>query len=158
MGFFSSRRSRHVVAVALLAGVLLVSAPATAHAARLRIPRIGLNVGTERYLNDGPRVYPGSAQPCEVGVSAIAGHHLTHTHPFLNLHKVRPGDSIFYGRCDYTVIGKRLVRPWNTGVLRWRGGTTLVLTSCWPDLHAKYRLVVFAEHFDPTLFRPPFLL
>jgi sortase A len=83
---------------------------------------------------------------------AIAGHRVTHTHPFLKLNLIRLGDVLVIqtarGRFRYRVNAKRVVLPSATWVLfRHRKLQRLVLTACHPPHSARYRYVVMATRF-----------
>jgi sortase (surface protein transpeptidase) len=131
--FFRSLRSTLVLLVVGLA----IASPATASAqTRLQIPRLELDAVLGRTLADGPKLYFRDRDTV-----AIAGHRTTHTRPFLNLPRLRRGDTIFLGARKYVVRSAAIVRPWQVWVLRYRG---LVLSACHPAGSSKYRYVVFA--------------
>jgi sortase (surface protein transpeptidase) len=87
-------------------------------------------------LDHGPAVYPRSPLPgpSRQHTVKIAGHHVTHSHPFLLLYKLRKGDVIviktkYGGEFHYRVLGK----PRSTGgpwVPRWNMPGGLLLSSC----------------------------
>jgi sortase A len=137
----------------------LHSAPAAKPAAGARlgtltIPRLHERVpfyeGTgQRVLAKGPGHYTGSSLPGEPGTVGIAGHRVTHTHPFLQLNRLRVGDVLTVqtsrGRFRYRVNAKRVVLPTATWVLfRRRPLQRLVLTACHPRGSSRYRYVVMA--------------
>lgn len=126
---------------------------------RIVIPRIGLN--TEFFNGQsaaataqGPAHYPWTGMPGHGRTVAIAGHRVTHTHPFLRLGELRPNDliRIRYGRAPrfgkvacYRLSRELVVRPTDIGVLRDLGVERLVLTTCTPPHSATYRLVAVAR-------------
>ena len=123
---------------AALSSSASVSSPAASSAwlPRLLIPRLGLDVQAGSSLDRGPWLYYRDADT--VG---IAGHRTTHTHPFLRLPELRPGDKIQLGTLRYVVKRHAIVRATEIWVLRYRG---LVLSACHPAGSSAYRYVVFA--------------
>jgi sortase A len=123
---------------------------------RISIPRIHLS--TDFYNGQraadtarGPSHYPWTAMPGHHRTVAIAGHRVTHTHPFRWLGELHRGNLIVlhYGRrfarkACYRVSRMLRVRPDNTAVTDDVGFERLVLTTCTPPHFATYRLVVFA--------------
>jgi sortase A len=102
----------------------------------------------------GPSHYPSTALPGHGRTVAIAGHRITHTHPFLRLGELRRGDliEIRFGRAPafrkeacYRVRETAVVRPSDVGVLRDLGYDRLVLTTCHPPGTSLYRLSVTAR-------------
>ena len=136
--FFRSLRKAGLL---LLAGLAFAgpasSAPAQAGAApRLQIPRLQLDLRLGSSLDLGPQLYYQDEDTV-----AIAGHRTTHTHPFLRLPSLKPGDEIRLGQSRYLVKRSRIVRPSELWVLRYKG---LVLSACHPAGSSKYRYIVFA--------------
>ena len=131
------------------------AAPATGAAlGRLAIPRLGLNVVFRQgikpgVLDRGPGHYPASALPGEPGTIGIAGHRVTHTHPFRELNTMRKNDRIvitWHGhRFVYAVYRMRIVPQRQTWPLRATRFQQLVLTACHPPRTDWFRLVVFAR-------------
>ncbi|MGH3050383.1 MAG: sortase, partial [Gaiellaceae bacterium] len=125
---------------------------------RIVIPRIHL--ATDFYngqsaldLADGPSHYPWTAMPGKGRTVAIAGHRVTHTHPFRALGELTRGDTIVvhYGRAPtfahaacYRVSRLLEVVPTDVAVTDDVGYERLVLTTCTPPHFATFRLVVFA--------------
>jgi len=138
---------------------LIQTAPAALPAAgavlgTIVIPRIGLSVvfrqGTgASVLAAGPGHYPATALPGSGGTIGIAGHRVTHSHPFLELNRLRKGDRIVIitggRRYLYRVFLMRIVPPRQIWPLHRRRTEQLVLTACHPPRTALRRLVVFAE-------------
>ena len=122
----------------------------------IQIPRIGLDMvvvqGTDyTSLKEGPGHYVDTADPWDAaGRVGIAGHRTTYLHPFFDLDRVQPGDTITlltgYGTYTYTVT-KNLVLPEATAgvVLKQTRDPTLVLTTCNPRYASSQRLIVEAD-------------
>jgi sortase A len=123
------------------------------------IPSIDLDMvvvqGTDyESLKEGPGHYVDTADPWDgTGRVGIAGHRTTYLHPFFNLDKVEPGDTIDlvtkYGRYRYRV-DKNFVLPEETAgkVLEQTTDPTLVLTTCNPKYASSQRLIVTANLVD----------
>ena len=126
--------AKTLVLTALLG--LALASPSAAFGARIIIPKLGLDVPLARSLEHGPTVYYRDGDTL-----AIAGHRTTYSHPFLELPRLRAGDTISVGRTRYVVRRKAIVRPWQTWVLDYRG---LVLSACHPAGSDRFRYVVFA--------------
>jgi sortase A len=151
--------SAYLLAVLTLA----LAAPAAAAAGppkplgRIVIPSIGVD---DVFFNgqaavdtaSGPSHYPWSGMPGEGRTIAIAGHRVTHTHPFYELGSLRKHALVmirfgrrFGERACYRVTGARVISPDDVGVTADVGFERLVLTTCTPPHFATYRLVVFAR-------------
>jgi sortase family protein len=124
------------VAVSVALGLALAGPGAAEQQTRIVIQRIGLNVPLSGYLDGGPTVYYRDADTV-----AIAGHRTTWSHPFGRLNQLHRGDLIRVGQATYRVKRFRIVRPWETWIVRYRG---LVLSTCHPAGSDAYRFVVFA--------------
>jgi sortase A len=156
-------RRRAALAAALLAAACTVGSGAAANVprplGRIEIPRIGLDVlfyNGQRAADtaNGPSHYPWTGMPGQARTVAIAGHRVTHTHPFRLLGDLRRGDLIeihwgappgFSRRACYRVSGERVVSPAAAWVTASVGVDRLVLTTCTPPGSSAYRLVVFAR-------------
>jgi sortase A len=108
---------------------------------------------SQRVLAKGPGHYIGTSLPGHAGTVAVAGHRVTHTHPFLKLNLIRLGDILLVqtplGRFRYRVNAKRVVLPSATWVLfRHRKLQRLVLTACHPPHSAQYRYIVMATRIN----------
>jgi sortase A len=67
----------------------------------ITIPRIGLDTHLQQgialaAIDLGPGHWPGTAMPGELGNVVVAGHRVTHTHPFRDLDQLRPGDPVVF--------------------------------------------------------------
>ena len=117
----------------------------------IEIPKIGLlhpvfEGITLTVIDHGPGHWPGSALPCQAGNSVFPGHRVTHSHPFLNLDLVAPGDQIVFripGRdCVYKVTGTQIVGPNDLFVTDPTPTPTVTLIACHPKHSAAQRIVV----------------
>jgi sortase A len=74
------------------------------------------------------------------------GHRVTHSHPFLNLDLLSPGDQIVFrmpGRdCVYAVTGTQIVGPKDMWVTDPTPQPTVTLIACHPKHSAAQRIVV----------------
>jgi len=97
-------------------------------------------------IDHGPGHWPGSAMPCQVGNTVFPGHRVTHTHPFLNLDQLSPGDQIIFlvngRRCVYSVTGTQIVTPKSLYVTDPTPTPTVTLIACHPKHSAAQRIVV----------------
>ncbi len=117
----------------------------------IEIPKIGLvhpvfEGITLTVIDHGPGHWPGSAMPCEAGNTVFPGHRITHTHPFLNLDLLSPGDQIVFHMphrdCVYAVSGTQIVYPTDTWVANPTPTPTVTLIACHPKHSAAQRIVV----------------
>ena len=97
-------------------------------------------------IDHGPGHWPGSALPCQAGNTVFPGHRVTHTHPFLDLDRVSPGDQIVFhmpGKdCVYEVTGTQIVQPSALYVTNPTPIPTVTLIACHPKHSAAQRIVV----------------
>ena len=145
--YFSGRaRVAAISAVALALGV------APAQAALINIPAIALRASVSGNLNSGPAWWPATGRPGSGDTIAIAGHRTTHTRPFHDLDRLRPGDRIylrFRGRPHaYVVTSRRVWSANNLHIADGLGYERLILTACarrdGTPTSADYRIVVYA--------------
>jgi sortase A len=117
----------------------------------IEIPKIGLvspvfegNTLTE--IDHGPSHWPGTAMPGQVGNAVFAGHRVTHTHPFLHIDLLVPGDQVVFViggvRSVYQVTGHEVVTPSEVRIIDQTPTPTATLFGCHPPHSAKYRYVV----------------
>jgi sortase A len=115
------------------------------------IPKIGLvhpvfEGITLTVIDHGPGHWPGSAVPCQVGNAVFPGHRVTHTHPFLDLDKLAPGDQIVFHMaardCIYKVTNTKIVLPSALYVTDPSPTPTVTLIACNPKHSAAQRIVV----------------
>jgi sortase A len=117
----------------------------------IEIPKIGLvhqvyEGITLTVIDHGPGHWPGSAMPCQRGNTVFPGHRVTHSHPFLNIDQLAPGDQIVFhmkGRdCVYAVTGTQIVLPSDIGVVDPTPEPTVTIIACHPKHSAAQRIVV----------------
>ena len=120
----------------------------------IEIPKIGLvhdmyHGITMRNINLGPSHWPGTAMPGEIGNTVIAGHRVTKTHPFRNIHLLQKGDQIIFTvqgvRSVYRVNGNRIVTPKQVEIVNPTPTATATLFACHPPGSARFRYVVTAD-------------
>jgi sortase A len=132
---------------------------------RLEIPAIGLEEvireGIDLSVIDrGVAHWAGTAAAGGFGNMVLAGHRTTKTAPFLDLDRLRPGDSItvtgFDGRvAEYIVIETVIVSPRDMWIVEQTEVPMLTLFACHPRRSAQQRIVVRAELVDvPVLHFP----
>ncbi|MGZ4105579.1 MAG: sortase [Actinomycetota bacterium] len=137
---------------------IVAHAPLGAPVARLRIPRIGLDVMVVEgvglpQLARGPGRYPASAPIGSTGVTAIAGHSSGWGAPFMRFGRLREGDVVFLEarghRYAYRITHRGVVHPRDVWVLNgdpWsRAPSKLVLTTCWPVFTSRDRLILWGD-------------
>jgi LPXTG-site transpeptidase (sortase) family protein len=100
-------------------------------------------------LTWGPAHYPETPFPWQSGVSMIAGHRVTHTHPFRSLNLLRKGNLIViktkkWGSFHYRLVAKPRPSsgPW---VPEWNTRWGLLLSACDPPGQAWRRIVAKAR-------------
>jgi sortase A len=117
----------------------------------IEIPKIGLIHAvfegiTLTVIDHGPGHWPGSAMPCQAGNTVFPGHRVTHSHPFLNLDLLSPGDQIVFHMpghdCVYKVTGTQIVPPTALYVTDPTPKPTVTLIACHPKHSAAQRIVV----------------
>lgn len=128
-----------------IVGALVFPVPSSSSSTNLRIviPHIGLNAPLSyTTLDYGPKIYYQ-----DFNTLMIAGHRVTHTHPFYYINDIRRGDSIFImynGHKNRYVVKKIAIYvPGQARHLSWYPG--LVLSACHPRHYDTYRYVVFAR-------------
>ncbi len=137
---------------ALVAFVALALAQSAGAASRpvLVIPKLGLRA-TISYtsLEHGPWLWHHGQ-----GNIAIAGHRVTHTHPFKNLDRLRRGDRIYLAGRTYVVRARRVLLP--SDVKAVAGYHGLVLSACalpdgryGPPAQETRRLAIYAQPLIP---------
>ena len=143
-----------------------IAPPADPHAAvpvvkigEIQIPRIGLvhpiyEGVTLTVIDKGPGHWPGSAVPGQLGNAVFAGHRVTHTHPFLRINELVPGDDIVFkmgnGTFTYKVTGHQIVTPKDVHIVDPTPDATLTLFACHPPHQAIQRYVVRASFVSST--------
>jgi sortase A len=115
------------------------------------IPKIGLH--TPYYegvwltvIDVGPGHWPGTASAGGYGNMVLAGHRVSHSHPFRNIDQLAPGDPIFVrdatGIYTYKVTSTEVVTPDSLWIVDQKPGHDITLFACHPPGSATYRFVV----------------
>jgi sortase A len=131
--------------------------------ARLRIPAIHLDVIVVegvgmKQLAEGPGHYPQSAPIGKPGVTAIAGHSSGWGAPFMKFDRLLEGMVVILDvkthEYRYVITKRGLVSAKDTWVLNgdpWSNARSkLVLTTCWPILTSKERLILWGDLVSST--------
>lgn len=117
----------------------------------IEIPKIGLvhrlyHGISLRNIDKGPSHWPGSAMPGEVGNTVIAGHRVTHTHPFRHIDRLVAGDEVVFtvngARTVYLVTESFVVTPKRIDIVNPTPTATGTLFACHPPGSARQRYVV----------------
>jgi sortase A len=141
-------RAEPVAAMRSAAPAKVRTSSRVAGPARIAIPRLHLKFEVGNSLEGGPAWWPVTGRPGGGDTVAIAGHRTTHTHPFLDLDRLEPGNAI-YLRWEgvtyrYSVSGRRILSNRQRHIGDARGREVLILTTCTPKGSARQRLVVYA--------------
>ena len=122
--------------------------------ATLEVPKIGLSTTmyegvTLSTLDRGPGHWPGSAMAGQTGNMVVAGHRMSHDHPFKDLDLLTPGDEMIVsdavGRHVYRVVGTDIVQPEAMWILDQTPASTATLFACHPKGSTRQRIVVHLE-------------
>jgi sortase A len=117
----------------------------------IAIPKLGLTHDlyqgvTLRNIDHGPAHWPGTAIPGQPGNAVVAGHRVTHDHPFLDIDKLKPGDLVLFdvagARSTYKVTSSEIVTPEAVWIANQTPDATATLYACHPKHSKKYRYVV----------------
>jgi sortase A len=117
----------------------------------ISIPKIGLN--TPYYegvwltvIDVGPGHWPGTAAAGGYGNLVLAGHRVSHSHPFRDIDQLQPGDPIFVsdstGIYTYKVTSSEVVSPQSLWIVDQKPGHDITLFACHPPGSATFRYVV----------------
>lgn len=126
----------------------------------IEIPKIGLNHRimhgiSMRNIDEGPSHWPGTAMPGELGNTVFAGHRVTHTHPFLHIDQLVPGDLVIFHiqgtKSTYSVTGSEIVYPDALSIVNQTSDATGTLFACHPPHSAKQRYVVHLALVDTVM-------
>lgn len=150
--------------------------PTTDVFAVMRIPRLGSDwqqpviEGVESGdLARGVGHYTMTSMPGVIGNFAVAGHRVTHGHPFYNLDRMQPGDLIGVQMRDvvyvYRALSLTVVKPDAVKVLAptpFKPNVAptkpmMIISTCNPRYSARQRLVLTAEMITsyPLALAPP---
>jgi LPXTG-site transpeptidase (sortase) family protein len=131
---------------------------------RIDIPKIGLSqpmfegVGLD-VLANGPGHWPGTAMPGDPSNAVVAGHRVTHTHPFLDIDQLQPGDQVIFttaaGRFVYAVSQTFIVTPDATWIANPTSDPTITLFACHPKHEKTHRIVVTGHLISAQRTAPP---
>jgi LPXTG-site transpeptidase (sortase) family protein len=131
---------------------------------RIEIPKIGLSqpmfegVGLD-VLANGPGHWPGTAMPGDAGNDVVAGHRVTHTHPFLDIDQLQPGDQVIFttaaGRFVYAVSKSFVVTPDAAWIANPTPDPTMTLFACHPKHQKTHRYVVVGTLVAAQRTAPP---
>jgi LPXTG-site transpeptidase (sortase) family protein len=131
---------------------------------RVEIPKIGVSqpmfegVGLD-VLANGPGHWPGTAMPGDNGNTVVAGHRVTHTHPFLDIDQLNPGDQVIFttpaGRFVYAVTQTFIVTPDATWIANPTPDPTITLFACHPKHEKTHRIVVTGTLISADRTAPP---
>ena len=134
------------------------AAPADAYAptpdmvhGTLALPSIGVEQSlhegvTLTAIDRGPSHWPGTAMPGEIGNVVVAGHRVTHSRPFHDLDRLRPGDPLVFtltdgSRWTYELTGTEIVAPDAMHIVDQTPDPTATLFACHPKGSAAQRIV-----------------
>lgn len=127
---------------------------------RIAIPKIGLD--TTMYegvwltvIDVGPGHWPGTPLPGGFGNVVVAGHRVTHTHPFRDLDLLVAGDEIVFtlpdgSKATYRVTEQFIVEPDALWITDQEPGSIVTLFACHPKGSARQRIVVRGELIPPA--------
>jgi sortase A len=122
---------------------------------RIEIPKLGVSEnmfeGIElSVLDKGPGHWPDTAMPGEVGNMVIAGHRVSHTHPFLRINDLEVGDEVFVStdgkKYRYEVTGNEIVDPSAVRIVEPTPTATATLFACHPPGSTAYRWVTYLKY------------
>jgi sortase A len=117
----------------------------------LALPSIGMEQSlhegvTLTAVDRGPSHWPGTAMPGQIGNVVVAGHRVTHSRPFHDLDRLRPGDPLVFtltdgSRWTYELTGTEIVAPDAMHIVEQTPEPTATLFACHPKGSAAQRIV-----------------
>jgi sortase A len=117
----------------------------------LALPTLGVEQSlhegvTLTAIDRGPSHWPGTAMPGEVGNVVVAGHRVTHSQPFPDLDRLRPGDPLVFtltdgSRWTYELTSTEIVAPDAMHIVEQTPEPTATLFACHPKGSAAQRIV-----------------
>jgi sortase A len=124
----------------------------------LALPSIGVEQSlhegvTLTAIDRGPSHWPGTAMPGEPGNVVVAGHRVTHTRPFHDLDRLRPGDPLVFTlnngtRWTYELTSIEIVAPDALHIVDQTAEPTATLFACHPKGSAAQRIVAHFRLVD----------
>jgi sortase A len=108
---------------------------------KIEIPKLGVTEymfeGIElSILDKGPGHWPDTAMPGQIGNMVIAGHRVSHTHPFLHINDLGVGDEVYFSadgkKYRYEVTGTEIVDPSAIRIVDPTPTATATLFACIP--------------------------
>jgi LPXTG-site transpeptidase (sortase) family protein len=97
--------------------------------------------------------------PGDAGNEVVAGHRVTHTHPFLDIDQLQPGDQVIFttpaGRFVYAVTQTFIVTPDATWIANPTSDPTMTLFACHPKHEKTHRIVVTGHLVSAQRTTPP---
>jgi sortase A len=122
---------------------------------KIEIPKLGVTEymfeGIElSVLDQGPGHWPDTAMPGQVGNMVIAGHRVSHTHPFLHINDLGVGDEVYFSadgkKYRYEVTGTEIVDPNAIRIVDPTPTATATLFACHPPGSTAYRWVTYLKY------------
>lgn len=96
-------------------------------------------------IDHGPSHWPGTAMPGHLGNVVVAGHRITHSHPFRHLDDLTEGDvavlTTSEGSFTYAFTGIDVVTPSQVEITDQTLAYTATFFACHPPGSAAYRIV-----------------
>ncbi|HUF34204.1 MAG TPA: class E sortase [Acidimicrobiales bacterium] len=125
---------------------------------RIEIPKLGLDAALNQgialtSIDRGPSHWPGTALPGQAGNTVVAGHRVTKTRPFREIHRLEIGDEMILtgeqGRFVYRVNATDVVTPDALYIVDQTPEPTATIFACHPPGSARYRYVVTFDLVGP---------
>jgi sortase A len=122
---------------------------------KIEIPKLGVTEymfeGIElSILDKGPGHWPDTAMPGQIGNMVIAGHRVSHTHPFLHINDLGVGDEVYFSadgkKYRYEVTGTEIVDPSAIRIVDPTPTATATLFACHPPGSVAYRWVTYLKY------------
>ncbi len=165
-----------LISVAGIPGPVDVELPRRAHV-EASTQRLGVTVGylqipaiaVDEPIREGVHLsvidrgvahWAGSAEAGGAGNMVLAGHRTTHSAPFRDLDRLRPGDEVVAAgidgrRATYRVTDTMIVSPADIWVVEQTETPMITLFACHPKGSARQRIVVRAELVDAPVLHFP---
>jgi sortase A len=97
-------------------------------------------------IDRGPSHWPGTAVPGQLGNVVVAGHRVTHSHPFRHLDDLGAGDVAIFttpdGTFTYDYVSTEIVDPARVDIVNQTIAHTATFFACHPPGSARSRIVV----------------